>query len=839
MAIKKSQLYNTLWESCNQLRGGMDASLYKNYVLVLLFVKYMSDKQKAGKEMLFHIPDGCTFDDMCRLKNDTHIGEEIDKMLSQWADEFMLTGVLDKASFHDESNLGKGKDLVKTVSKLLNVFQYSGLDFADNRAEDDDLIGDAYEYLMKNFAAESGKSKGQFYTPAEVSRLMSYLIEINKETSGHITIYDPTCGSGSLLLKAAAAYGPDGGRRVCEIFGQEKDVASVNMAKMNMYIHGVEDPIIENDDTLNSPQFIDNNSLRQFDYIVANPPFSLKSWRKGAHIQDTYGRWGTVKRNRDGEEYTDIPMPPEKCGDYAFLLHIIRSLKDNGRAAVILPHGVLFRGNAEAVIRQQIVDSKIIQGIIGLPSNLFFGTGIPACILLLDKAHARSRKGIFMINAVKLFEKVGAKNHLREQDIKRITDAWLAQEEVEHFAHFASFDEIHKHKYNLNISRYIVPLDTDIHQCIDAHLHGGIPEADIDSLSVLWSICPTLRDKTFKPMPSRPSYFLLKCPASEVFDLISQDKSFIEQDNRFRQMASDWFSSIRSQLDALVQGCRPKSYIGAWGQSMQDSAALCPCLVDKYTAYDQVLRYWNDTMQDDLFLIADSGWTAKAEVPIVVDKKANKDRDKDDTEPLITKTKERFTYKELVTDLLPVDLLIDEYFPQEKQDLADREAARDEVLGLIASLEDENEEAFDESYFEKQKFNKANLKKALLKAKSEKLDYMQPIIPIWEKWLATDELASSIKREINALTKELTTKVQARYSSLTVAELKALVIDKKWGATILSMCNQQMQDALQSEVSSIIAMHERYEFTLKQLEDTLNDDRTKVQSFLLKMGYTL
>lgn len=842
MAIKKSQLYSMLWESCNQLRGGMDASLYKNYVLVLLFVKYMSDKQKAGKEMLFTIPEGCTFDDMCRLKNDTHIGEKIDIMLSQWADEFLLTGVLDKASFQDESNLGKGKDLVKTVSKLLNVFQYSGLDFADNRAEDDDLIGDAYEYLMKNFAAESGKSKGQFYTPAEVSRLITRLIGIDKETKGHVTIYDPTCGSGSLLLKAAAAYHPDGGRRVAEIYGQEKDVASVNMAKMNMYIHGVEDHDIQNDDTLNSPQFKDGLSLKQFDYIVANPPFSLKSWRKGALEQDKFGRWGTVKRNRDGEEYIDLPMPPEKCGDYAFLLHIIRSMKDNeGRAAVILPHGVLFRGNAEAEIRKQLVEQHIIEGVVGLPSNLFFGTGIPACVLLLDKRHARARKGIFMINAERLFEKNGAKNRLREQDIKCITDAWLAGEPIDHFARLATFDEIAKNNYNLNISRYITPRDTDVHQCIDAHLHGGIPEADIDALTELWTICPTLRSRLFAPMTSRPGYFQLTCPADEVYSIISEDDSFCRQNERFRQMVQRWFAAIRPELEGLMQGCRPKTLIATWGQRMQDDAAQCACLVDRYTAYDQVLRYWNDTMQDDLFLIADSGWTAKADAPMVQAKKKKKGEEEEQTEdgPVQMKQKDKFTYKELVTDLLPVDIIVREYYADELKAIEEREVARDEVLGLLSSLVDENEEDFDDSFFEKQKFSKANLKKALAVAKREKKAYMQPIIPNWEEWLRLDDLAGKIKREINALTKELTLKVQERYGMLSVEEIKHLVIDEKWGRSIQDMCDKQMQDGLQREVSGIVAMHERYEFTLPELEQTLQEDRDKVKSFLLQMGYTL
>lgn len=847
MAIKKSQLYSMLWESCNQLRGGMDASLYKNYVLVLLFVKYMSDRQKSGALKDFQIPKGCTFDDMFRLKRDAHIGEQIDMMLSKWATEFQLTGVLDKASFQDESNLGKGKDLVKTVGKLLNVFHYSGLDFSNNRAEDDDLIGDAYEYLMKNFAAESGKSKGQFYTPAEVSRLLSVLIGIDQEEKDYITIYDPTCGSGSLLLKAAAAYGPyedekdPSKNRVCEIFGQEKDIASVNMAKMNMYVHGVSDPELANDDTLNAPYFHEGTTLTQFDYVVANPPFSLKSWRKAAHVNDIYERWGTVRTNREtGKPEIDIVMPPEKCGDYAFLLHILKSMKDgDGRGACILPHGVLFRGNAEADIRKWIVEHKFIEGIIGLPANLFFGTGIPACILLLDKRHTRARQGIFMIDAKEGFLKDGAKNRLREQDIKRILDAWQAKEEIPHYAHLATFEEIKKHKYNLNLSRYITPRDTEIHQDIDAHLHGGIPSADIDRLESLWSICPTLRQQLFAPMAKRDGFFTLRVPAEQVSESIVADSSYQRQADTYNTTIWNWLQTVRPEWLELASGCRPKQLIAQWSQSLQDTAARAHCLVDAYEVYDQLMRYWNETMQDDLFLIADNGWKAKGEAPQVVDKKAEKAKDEDDDSPKAMKVKDKFTYTELITDLLPVTILIDEYFAKEKKEIEEREAAREELLQMQATLMTEFEEDFDESFFDKQKFSKANLKKALAIAEKEKRDYMQAIIPHWKDWLKIDDSAAKIKKEINALIKQLTTAVMEKFAELTEADVKRLVVEKKWIPAIIDLCNSKMQDSLQAAVNDIVATHDRYENTLPELEKALDEDRAKVQKWLEKMGYTL
>jgi type I restriction enzyme M protein len=339
MAIKKSELYSTLWRSCDELRGGMDASQYKNYVLAMLFIKYVSDKAKHNIESLIEVPEDCSFDDMVKLKGKTNIGEQMNIKLAAWEEANDLDGMFKEADFSDESKLGKGKDLVQTVSNLIGVFQSSGLNFGRNQASDDDLMGDAYEYLMKHFATESGKSKGQFYTPAEVSRVMAKVIGLNNEKRSNVSIYDPACGSSSLLLRALAEV-PIG----AALYGQEYDITTVGLAKMNMILHGYETYDIRTGDTLNNPQFVNGENLRTFSYIVANPPFSQKSWLKSAKTNDKYERWN---------EHT-IGVPPEKNGDYAFLLHIIRSLKDKGKGACILPHGVLFRGNAEADIRKYL-----------------------------------------------------------------------------------------------------------------------------------------------------------------------------------------------------------------------------------------------------------------------------------------------------------------------------------------------------------------------------------------------------------------------------------------------------------------------------------------------------
>ena len=367
MALKKSQLYSSLWQSCDELRGGMDASQYKDYILTLLFMKYISDKYAGIADALIEVPVGGGFSDMVRLKGDKEIGDKINKIIGRLAEANDLKGVIDQADFNDESKLGSGKEMQDRLSKLVAIFD--SLNFSANRTEGDDLLGDAYEYLMKHFATESGKSKGQFYTPAEVSRIMARVVGIGPDTRQDQTIYDPTCGSGSLLLKAAyeAARG-------ITVYGQEMDNATWALARMNMILHGHPTAELWRGNTLAAPYFKNpDNGVRTFDFAVANPPFSDKAWSSGLDpANDEYGRFA-------------YGIPPARNGDYAFLLHLIASLKSRGKGAIILPHGVLFRGNREADIRRNLIRRGLIKGIIGLPLNLFYGTGIPACILVIDK----------------------------------------------------------------------------------------------------------------------------------------------------------------------------------------------------------------------------------------------------------------------------------------------------------------------------------------------------------------------------------------------------------------------------------------------------------------------
>ncbi|MGR6423671.1 N-6 DNA methylase [Aeromonas veronii] len=600
MAIKKNELYSSLWAGCDELRGGMDASQYKDYVLTLLFVKYVSDKAKGNPYAMIEVPAGASFDDMVALKGSKEIGEGINTIISALATANDLQGVITIADFNDEDKLGKGKEMIDRLSKLVAIFE--GLDLSANRTEGDDLLGDAYEYLMRHFATESGKSKGQFYTPAEVSRILAKVIGISRQTPQDATVYDPTCGSGSLLLKASDEAGPKG----LSIYGQEMDNATSALARMNMILHDNPTAAIWKGNTLAAPQWKEgNNQLKTFDFAVANPPFSNKNWTSGLDAEhDEFGRfvWG---------------VPPEKNGDYAFLLHIIKSLKSTGKGAVILPHGVLFRGNAEARIRENLLKQGYIKGIIGLPANLFYGTGIPACIIVIDKESAHTRafnalasneQGLFMIDASKGFIKDGNKNRLREQDIHKIVDTFTRGLILEGYSRGVPLSEIARNDYNLNIPRYIDGSEgEDLHD-LAGHLQGGIPERDIAALGPYWRVFPTLKATLFAPL--RTGYSEARVAAAKVKGTILACEEFA----RFKQAAlapfAQWFSEC--QLGDFAKGDSPKALIDEVSEALLEhyraSAEATGELLDPYAIYQLLMDYWQTTARRSLCAL--SGWLA-------------------------------------------------------------------------------------------------------------------------------------------------------------------------------------------------------------------------------------
>ena len=655
MALKKSDLYGSLWRSCDELRGGMDASQYKDYILTLLFMKYVSDKAKADPDSLIDVPEGGSFDDMLAAKGATDIGDRFNKIIAKLAAANGLTHVIDLADFNDEEKLGKGKEMQDRLSKLVTIF--NDLDFRRSRAEGDDLLGDAYEYLMRHFATESGKSKGQFYTPAEVSRILAKVVGIDKRARRDQTVYDPACGSGSLLLKAAAEA-----PRGLSIYGQEKDNATWALCKMNMILHDNEDADIAKGDSITSPEFTRNDQLRTFDFVVMNPPFSVKSWSNG--LENDYGR-------------LEFGRPPAKNGDYAFLLHVLKSLKSSGKAAIIMPHGVLFRGHAEAAIRRELLKRGYIKGIIGLPPNLFYGTTIPACIVVLDKEHAVGRVGVFMIDASRDFRKDGPKNRLRPRDIHKIVDVFTRQTEIERYSRMVPLAEIAdpKNDYNLNIPRYIDSSEPEDIQDLNAHLNGGIPERDLDLLSSHWAAFPQLRSQLFKP--DRSGYSGLALEVSQIQQAILDSMEFQKFAAAARDLTTTWFTTHRDRLAAIDPDTKPGDLIGTISEDLL--ARFIPvALLDEYDVYEQLMTYWDDVMHDDVFLIMNDNWLHAAKP-----RKAVEDRDRKLTETpdlLVGSGRGATKYK---MDLIPPALVVTRYFADEQAKVDDLTAVAEEASRAV------------------------------------------------------------------------------------------------------------------------------------------------------------
>ena len=799
MAVKKSELYSSLWKSCDELRGGMDASQYKDYVLVLLFVKYVSDKYEGKTNALIEIPEGGGFKDMIALKGQKDIGDGMNKIIAKLAEANDLKGVIDQTDFNDDTKLGKGKDMVDRLTKLIAIFENEALNFSKNRAEGDDLLGDAYEYLMRHFATESGKSKGQFYTPAEVSRIMAKVIEINKSNRQDQTIYDPTCGSGSLLLKAA-----DESEAGVTIYGQENDNATAALAKMNMILHGNPTAEIHKDNTLSKPFFKNNDgSLKTFDYVVANPPFSTKAWSNGFDpANDEFNRF------EDG-------IPPAKNGDYAFFLHIIRSLKSTGKGAVILPHGVLFRGNAEANIRRNIIKKGYIKGIIGLPANLFYGTGIPACIIVIDKEFSQSRKGIFMIDASKGFVKDGNKNRLRYQDLHKIVDVFNKQSEIPKFSRVVSLAEIEKNDYNLNIPRYIDTQEEEDIQDIAAHLLGGIPKRDVENLAKYWDVFPSIQTELFTNSASA-DYYKAKVEPEKVRAAIVDHPEFQAYSHGVREEFAKWREKNTQKLKDIEVGVKPKELIVEVSEDMLFDFGK-DRLIDKYDVYQSLMSYWADTMQDDVYMIGMDGW--KAEVYQVVD--ANGKAKKD----------------EWNCDLVPKDLVIGRYFQAEQKAIDDLTAQVDEIARKKEEMEEEH--GGDEGAFSTlEKINKGTIKAQMKELKDEGLQNDDEY-QVLSQYLLLLEEESELKRQIKEAEKALDVKLLAKYRALTEGEIKTLVVEDKWMAALSLNIEAELERISQTLSQRIKELAERYAVPLPMLTAQTEELTKKVEAHLAKMGFKI
>jgi len=780
----------------------MDASQYKDYVLAMLFIKYVSDKYAGVPYAPITVPPGASFKDMVALKGNSEIGDQINKKIIDPLEE--ANKLSNMPDFNDEFKLGAGKERIDRLTNLIAIFESPALDFSKNRAEDDDLLGDAYEYLMRNFASVSGKDKGEFYTPAEVSRIIAQIIGIHDaHTTNATTVYDPTCGSGSLLLKVG-----DQATAHVTLYGQEKDAATSGLARMNMILHNNPTAEIRQGNTLANPLFSDASGLlKTFDYVIANPPFSDKRWSTGVNVQ-----------NDPHDRFQSFGTPPDKQGDYAYLLHIVRSLKSTGKGACILPHGVLFRGNAEADIRRNLIRKGYIKGIIGLPANLFYGTGIPACIVVLDKELAHTRKGVFMIDASAGFMKDGPKNRLRDRDIHQIVDVFTRQIEVPKYSRMVSRDEIEKNEFNLNIPRYIDSrLPEDI-QDIEGHLKGGIPGVDLDALQQYWDVCPTLRISLFKP--NRPGYFDLSIVKTSIKPAIYDHPEFTAFINGMESLFGKWQTRTTATLKALTIGCKPKTVIIALAEDLLNHYSG-KALIDNYSVFQHLMDYWAETMQDDCYIIAADGWKAETSRVLVKDKSG---REKD---------------RGWACDLVPKSLIVARYFATEQAGITDMEAELESLAAQMTELEEEHG-GEDGVFSQLDKVNKAGVK-LIVDSGQWTVDSGQLTVEekaVLEEWLKHSNREGELKKKLKEAEATLDALAYAKYPTLTGDEVKALVVDDKWMASVSAAVHGEMDRISQSLTQRVKELAERYETPLPKLTDNVAELEAKVNGHLERMGFS-
>lgn len=863
-------------------------------MLVLLFFKYVSDRYKGQPFAEFTISAGASFEDLIAAKGKSDVGERVDKIIQKFLEDNRLQGSLPDVSFNNREELGSGKELVDKVSGLIAVFQSPAIDFKNNRASGDDIIGDAYEYFMMKFAQESGKSKGQFYTPSEVSRIIARLIgigNINQMPAKKWTLYDPAAGSGSLLIRAAdEAPADENGDSIVTIFGQEKDHATAGLAKMNLILHQKGTGEIKRGNTLVDPAFTDDfGELKKFNFIVMNPPFSDKSWSDGIKTsEDKYKRF-------DG-----YGIPPEKNGDYAWFLHVLKSLDSNGKAGIIMPHGVLFRGNSEETIRIEVLKKRYIKGIVSLPANLFYGTGIPACIVIIDKEDAETREGIFLIDASRGFKKDGNKNRLREQDIEKIVQTFIHGENIEGYSCFVKYTDIlEQNAGNLNVPRYIQKIDDTLPQNIAAHLKGGIPGTDIDSLKKLWDISLALKQEIFTCVDAQHSIYHLALPSADIEGVISQDSSVeSEKEKEVETIFTQWKDAVENILLSIRSDTNPMELIRTIAAMLLDAYESAR-LLDNYDVYDCLLNYWNAKLQDDVYAIKAGGFEVGREIEYEYAQKKAKDENGE-----TISVEDTSKVKSFEGALIPREIIEAMYFADE---LAAINALMEQSAALEAELDEMREEESGDEGLLKDVLNdkgdsipKANLNKRLKELEGKKtsaiMDAITKLVALFDEG-KTEEMETIIretpvltkydirnkngtfgkaklkaalkfvadyavvpeiyKDEYDALLayqaksaekdeadkawkdarKVLDDKVLAKYGVLTVDEIKHLLFDMKWMAKLEEDVRDEFEQVLNTLSSKVLLIAKRYEHTLGEIEDRTAKSRKAVLAALERMGY--
>ena len=837
--ITSEEIKRRLWDGANELRGSMDASRYKDYMLGLMFYKFLSDKTLEQFKIsagVGKLPENELVQEYIKAK--TEYGDELEKMIQDVLGYYVSPEYLYQTWIND---INSGNFEVQKVTDSLNsfertiavsgdssdfkgLFSSSTLDLTDTALgsnlnersksikalillfadlnmvalQKGDVLGDAYEYLIGQFAMESGKKAGEFYTPHQVSEVMAQIVAKSSDIK---SIYDPTVGSGSLLLTVKKHLDKDVQKDLV-YYGQEKNTATYNLTRMNLLLHGVrpEKMTIKNGDTLSNdwPEDPEQpNEGVQFNAVVMNPPYSASNWNK-AELKVSDPRFEVAGA-----------LPPDSKGDFAFLLHGLYHLGINGTMAIVLPHGVLFRGSSEGEIRRRLLEKNYIDTIIGLPNNLFTNTGIPVVIIILKK-NRKIDAPVLIIDASNSFIKVGKQNVLQEKDIAKIVDVYMEKAEIPGYSHLATREKIKKNDYNMNIPRFVEAIDSEISQDVDAHLLGGIPQKNIYDLKVLQELVPNILNSYLQTI--RPGYVNLTKPVCELTSEILNDVRITTMSDEIRRKTNHYISKYWDVLRNVDSSTDLRNLMEEMLISIKNILSNYQ-YIDVYGGYQIIAEIWKDALTHDIELIASGGFyeIGRSREPKMITKgSGNNKREEQDG---------------WVGSIIPSDLIAQELYHAELEAIENKKGAIQEIETELADLveaakvedSEENNALYDalkknEDDEPGDAFDNKLLKEELKKAKKGSKEY-----ELLKKVETLINKKSSLAKDIKSEEKELKDAVEERILVLTDEEIDKLMYKKWFGNTDEKMVGL-VQISLKAELNSLQMLEERYAKTLDSLD---------------------